>query len=302
MDFVIFVAFISTIWLLWSRGTDKLKADGRGWLFRNFVAASISISVGVLQLVLMIGEFGFSTFVGAAILVGSIWLFRQPLPGKPANFPAAVVNYVASPIAEAVYANEPGPEDPLAKWKDSAPPSPARYGLVADIEFDYRDARGNDSHRHVNVEAVDREYLQGHCHKASDTRTFVIGRVRGKVLDLETGEVLAPKAWAAEARKHPLNDPSLISLGNDDEDDDEEIAVDDAGRVEICFTGFSKADRLRLEELAKLLDMQVRQSVTQGLTHLCTGKNAGPKKLEQAAEVGAEIIDEADFYVLNTRS
>lgn len=173
-----------------------------------------------------------------------------------------------------------------------------RHDVIADIEFDYRDARGCDSHRRVEVEAVDRDYFQGLCRKANATRTFVIGRVRGKVLDLETGELLAARDWAAAARSHPMNEPSLISMGSDDEDEGEHDAA--VGGIEICFTGFAKADKQRLEELAGLLNMVVRQSVTLGLTHLCTGPNAGTKKMEQAAMVGADIIDEAEFYLLDT--
>lgn len=322
------IAF-TLVWL-WIAG--KLKRKGWHWLIRQLIAAPLAFLVAIcvfgvfkdLGNVIILGLFG----GGIVFLIVRHW--RGPGQENAVSLAAAEVATVDSPPmvsnidGQAIVHKPVEPaqlktpiKDPLAKWKGAAPNSKPTYsssessgksrlgpriGMVADIEFDYRDARGNDSHRHVNVEAVDREYLQGYCHKANDTRTFVIGRVRGKVLDRENGELLAPKTWAVEARKHPLNDPSLISLGNDDEDDDKEITVDDAGRVEICFTGFSKADRLRLEELAELLDMQVRQSVTRGLTHLCIGRNAGPKKMEQAAEVGAEIIDEADFYVLNTSS
>lgn len=74
-----------------------------------------------------------------------------------------------------------------------------------EIEFDYLDANGNKSHRTVEVWAIDDEYLEGFCHKANDTRTFVIGRIRGKVLVHDTGEILSPRQWAASARKSPLN-------------------------------------------------------------------------------------------------
>lgn len=311
----VFMLIAFTLAWLWIAG--KLKRKGWHWLIRQLIAAPLAFLVAVCV-------FGVFKDMGTAILLGLfgggvVFLIVRHWRGSGQEnavpLTAAEVATVDSPPmvsnidGQAIVHKPVEPaqlktpiENPLSSRKSAGPEKTARYGLVADIEFDYRDARGNDSHRRVAVEAVDREYLQGYCHKANDTRTFVIGRVRGKVLDRESGELLAPKTWAVEARKHPLNDPSLISLGNDDEDDDKEITVDDAGRVEICFTGFSKADRLRLEELAELLGMQVRQSVTKGLTHLCIGRNAGPKKMEQAAEVGAEIIDEADFYVLNTSS
>lgn len=74
-----------------------------------------------------------------------------------------------------------------------------------EIEFDYVDAKGDRSHRTVAVWAVDDEYIEGHCHKANDTRTFVIGRIRGKVTVHDTGELLTPRQWAAQARQDPLN-------------------------------------------------------------------------------------------------
>lgn len=96
-----------------------------------------------------------------------------------------------------------------------------------------------------------------------------------------------------------------ISIGRADEEEEADI-VDDIdeteGLVEICFTGFSKADKLRLEEMASSGGMIVRQSVTGGLTHLCTGPKPGPAKLDKAIEVGAEVIDEADFYALYANS
>lgn len=73
------------------------------------------------------------------------------------------------------------------------------------IEFDYYDAKGDRSHRSVDVWAVDDEYFEGHCHKAHDTRTFVIGRIRGKVTVHDTGEILTPSQWAAQAHQDPLN-------------------------------------------------------------------------------------------------
>ncbi len=77
--------------------------------------------------------------------------------------------------------------------------------VFTEIEFDYIDAQGDHSHRTVEVWAVDDEYFEGRCHKAHDTRTFVIGRIRGKVLVHDTGELLAPRRWAAQARRDPLN-------------------------------------------------------------------------------------------------
>lgn len=76
---------------------------------------------------------------------------------------------------------------------------------IADIEFGYRDGEGNTTRRRVEVEAIDDEYFEGYCHLAGDTRTFVIGRMKGMVTDMDTGEVLPPFVWAEGARGHPGN-------------------------------------------------------------------------------------------------
>lgn len=170
----------------------------------------------------------------------------------------------------------------------------SRY--LADIEFNYRDSGGHDSHRHVGVEAVDDEYFEGHCYTANDTRTFVIGRVRGKVTDIDTGELLPPKKWADGVRNDPRNSGVVKNRGWKSQD-----AIEEEERerpVEILFTGFSKERRAELEEQAEIFELVVRKNVTKGLKYLCAGPNAGPAKLAQAADAGVQIIDESEFVQL----
>lgn len=261
MGWVVFGAFILTTALLWHRSASNLERKGRGWLFRHWVSAVLSTLVATVQTMMLIGEVNVWTFVGIAIAVSVVWLYRQPLP-------------------------------------DAQPLTTTDPAWLADIEFDYRDARGNESRRHVHVQAVDDEYLQGECMKAMATRTFVIGRMRGKVLDLASGELIAPKRFAAELRRNPLNDPSLIAREFERDFQPETPEHEAVEADEVCFTGFSKADRFRLEGEAELAGMTVRQSVTKNLRYLVTGSNAGPAKVAQAYEVGAQVIDEAEFISL----
>jgi hypothetical protein len=93
------------------------------------------------------------------------------------------------------------------RWKNS----PDQKTPFSDIEFDYRDASGNATHRRVEVHSIDDEYFEGFCHKAMDIRTFVIGRVRGKVLDRDTGELLPPKNWADSVRNDPCNSGVVVN-------------------------------------------------------------------------------------------
>ncbi|EHK9610786.1 hypothetical protein G8G18_004456 [Vibrio parahaemolyticus] len=65
--------------------------------------------------------------------------------------------------------------------------------------------------------------------------------------------------------------------------------------MDVCFTGFSKADKTELANLANEKNMMVRQSVTKHLDILCYGYNAGPKKLESALSQGVMILNRNQF-------
>lgn len=101
--------------------------------------------------------------------------------------------------------------------------------------------------------------------------------------------------WAAAARRNPHN--GVVTMGgytpkryrpNEPVDDLDEI----------LFTGFPAAKRAELEALAAGAGMRVVKSVTMDLMYLCTGPNAGPSKIDKANEVGAALIDEAQFLSL----
>lgn len=67
--------------------------------------------------------------------------------------------------------------------------------------------------------------------------------------------------------------------------------------LEICFTGFKKADKERLIALAKEKKLYVANDVTINLGILICGYNAGPKKIERAVNsaMQVEIMDEEEF-------
>lgn len=69
-------------------------------------------------------------------------------------------------------------------------------------------------------------------------------------------------------------------------------------KPEICFTGFSAALRKELEQQAQDKGLQVRTKVTTKLSYLCTGPNAGPKKMEEALSKGVVLMDETAFHWL----
>lgn len=169
---------------------------------------------------------------------------------------------------------------------------------LAEIEFTYYDAQSNKSHRRVTVHTIDDDYFEGFCHKRKALRTFVIGKVAGKVLDVETGELLPPKVWAAGVRADPRNTAIVENRGWNQPGNSEWHAGSYANSSgpEILFTGFKKEDRARLEDAAESAGMVVRKSVTHGLDYLCAGPTAGPAKMAQAEDQGVLIIGVEDFY------
>ncbi|MDH2998091.1 hypothetical protein A1D22_09405 [Pasteurellaceae bacterium LFhippo2] len=154
------------------------------------------------------------------------------------------------------------------------------------IQFWYTDFEGNFTLRNVDVRSLNGEYLEAYCHDKEDMRTFRVERIDNEIIDLSTGEVLSKEQWLENHGIYHIVKRNKSYQSNSSYDDFSE---------EICFTGFKKADRERLERLAILNDYVVRKSVTINLDYLVCGSNAGPTKLAQAESQGVSIIDEEEF-------
>lgn len=66
------------------------------------------------------------------------------------------------------------------------------------ISFEYVDAKGDWSMRTVSVHSVSSTRIKGECHACREERTFLLDRIEGDIVNLETGEVLDPQEWAAQ--------------------------------------------------------------------------------------------------------
>jgi NAD-dependent DNA ligase len=69
-------------------------------------------------------------------------------------------------------------------------------------------------------------------------------------------------------------------------------------RSQVCFTGFSVAEKAALVDAAFNAKLEVVDSVTKNLAFLCAGENAGPVKLAKAKEQGVCILDRSQFVNL----
>lgn len=146
---------------------------------------------------------------------------------------------------------------------------------MSNMCFVYTDSRGVTTRRILNDYTEDEIYLRGYCLYSKGIRLFRRDRIDKKFTE-ETPEFLT----------HPLpTDPSLRPSKKKE-------------GLDICFTGFAKADRERLEKASNDNNLEVRKSVTKNLQFLCTGYNAGAKKLQKAESQGVVLITEDQFIEL----
>lgn len=100
-----------------------------------------------------------------------------------------------------------------------------------------------------------------------------------------------------ELESHVIND-ELISNGKDlisKQKVSSRNIQERHNKLEICFTGFVKAEKESLIDKAIAAGMHVRDGVAKNLHFLCCGYNAGPKKIESAREKGVLILVASQF-------
>ena len=146
------------------------------------------------------------------------------------------------------------------------------------VAFIYQDARGNISARVVSDVSETEEYLQGICHTANDLRTFRKDRILEKLQSDE--DIESRLHYHVSVNPPPKAPPKSHHF------------------LDVCFTGFKSEDKKRLKELAESAGLIVRSSVTRGLSFLCCGHNAGPKKVEKARKQSVLALNEAQFIQL----
>lgn len=155
------------------------------------------------------------------------------------------------------------------------------------LSFIYRDVKGNITFRQVfNISETD-DYLQAICLSAGGLRTFRKDRILEKIDDIGlVDQRLQFYRNIFDAR--PLS--ALTSHSN--------WKRNITGALEICFTGFKAQDKNTLTKIAESSGMIVRSNVTNQLSILCCGYNAGPTKVERARHQGVMVLSESQFHSL----
>ncbi|QER53239.1 hypothetical protein NWT83_06085 [Klebsiella quasipneumoniae] len=148
---------------------------------------------------------------------------------------------------------------------------------MEEMHFVYINANARIGAHSISSVSHSENHIQGICQSAHSIRTFRKDRILQECSS--AGE--AQQACQSFLPENYINltkttKPKLLTF-------------------DICFTGFKKADKERLVEVAATHNLTVRNSVTQNLQMLCCGYNAGPTKVTAARMKGTVIIDEAGF-------
>lgn len=116
-------------------------------------------------------------------------------------------------------------------------------------------------------------------------RSFYFDHIVGKITDIATGEILEKRVFYERyiAQYYPDRKIGYTVTG---------LKTNDP---QICFTGFVTKRKAELKEMAQSANLWVTQKVTKNLKYLVCGGNAGPKKIEEAKNLGAIIWSENDF-------
>jgi NAD-dependent DNA ligase len=145
--------------------------------------------------------------------------------------------------------------------------------------FIYQSARGEITFRVVGGISEGDGYLQALDLVKGELRTFRLDRILERMDpgSLEA-EVMARLAHWKTISPEPTPRPRPA-----------------VGTLTVCFTGFKAADKVALGALAEAKGMFIRAGVSQDLSILVGGYNAGPAKLERARHQGVMILNEEQF-------
>lgn len=306
MGYLSIIFFFSTAYFIWRTASRNLERAGRGWLFRHWIASTLALTFSVIQTILFNSDDWIGVFIAFALVGISIFVANRNSTAAVDPEPmASSTEFKLSETAKSIYAADAGQSDLLVKWNESATRRATRHDVVSESEkkrirhgkcldvvnFDYVNGEGEFSQRRIKVTMAGEWQFEGIDLDKHAQRTFRYDRVVGSITSELTGEMLTADEWAAS-----VGGKSFSTTEEKDPDDDAET------NIEICFTGFNKADKSRMEAMAETAGMRVRHSVTNGLTHLCMGAKEAPRKRIDAEVIGAEVIDEAGFYSLYANS
>lgn len=148
---------------------------------------------------------------------------------------------------------------------------------MEEMHFVYINANARIGAHSITSVSQSENHIQGICLSAHSIRTFRRDRILQEFASADEAQQ-ASKSFQPEGYIHLTK-----------------ATKPRASTFDVCFTGFKKADKERLVEVAEAHKLTVRSSVTQNLQMLCCGYNAGPSKVTAARMKGTVVIDEPGF-------
>lgn len=301
----------------WAWGWTQLStlARRRGWSnlarYGLCLGASLITALGAAFLagaLLMPGSGDGGSAVaggfGVVLLAPFAWLHWRNRKAAPAVGPVAVE---VSPSQGEKSPEHVSQEDqaPASNSKKkprasvgSAPLPAMRITLPHRFRIQYRDEAISWEQRDVRVDRISSNgphtYLEGFCELRRAPRTFRTDRIRGDVLDLETGELLPLRRLLADVveRSQTSFKPTTTtspSRGTDAAREWQQAAF---------FAGFSASKRDELEALAEDGGWQVRRTISNTVNYFVAGGMAGKNQIADAERRGIPVIDEDTFRAL----
>lgn len=151
------------------------------------------------------------------------------------------------------------------------------------ISFDYKNLKGEENNFTVGVYKVFKYHFSGVDIETDKYRTFRKDRV---IRYFDNAEDILD-SYPVEKFKASGDGNKTFGVNTNNPDK----------LLEVCFTGFKKADKERLTALASKNNLYVAKDVTVNLGILVYGYNAGPKKIERAVNsaMQVEIMGETAF-------
>lgn len=172
------------------------------------------------------------------------------------------------------------------------------------IRFTYEDSEGDVSERIVKFRHIEHNengyfYLTGFCHQAWQVRTFRIDRIIDTITDMETGEIVKAEEWFKRISDDPALNTLIVKKEKSQSSQSLRKKPTFSRSVQtgkgVLFTGFKADERAELEAMVPQVGWHVRKSVSPTVDIVVAGYNAGPKKVQEAIDLGIPVVSEKVF-------
>lgn len=286
---IIHFVFVSLV----ASGFFRLKAKGKSNLFISVITFFLILPVSFVTSVFIgvINDNG-DYVVSIPLILIVAWFLIASF--KKSNIRFSGIHFTKKAQQDTASVDKPAKITITSGSSETKPdiiPETTFQTISNQIQFGYTDAGGNYTFRNVRVLSVDSEYLEARDLDKKSDRTFRVERIDDEIIDLETGEIVSKLNWLKQYNVTQIKHKEPIYTSHWDEP----IV---APKIEICFTGFTKAKRAELEKKAEENGYLVRKSVTLNLNYLVCGKTAGPSKIAKANDSGVVILTEDEFLNL----